>query len=173
MASYLVIDDDRVFCAALVRALVARGNQAVGGSSRRDAEAHLAARAFDRAIVDLRLGDASGLDIVRDIRASSSETLVVVLTGYGSIATAIESLRLGAHHYLCKPVGTDRIIGAFDDPAQAMAELPPEPTLARVEWEHIQRVLGDCDGNVSEAARRLGLHRRSLQRKLAKHPTRR
>jgi two-component system response regulator RegA len=108
------------------------------------------------------------LAVVRDLKALDASTVVVVLTGYGSIATAVESVKLGAASYLTKPADADQIVAAFDgtqppDDAQA-------PSLARVEWEHIQRVLADSGGNVSQAARVLGLHRRSLQRKLAKRP---
>ena len=104
-----------------------------------------------------------------------------MLTGYGSIATALEAMRLGATHYLTKPADVDEVIASFDrdrsEPADAAAPAnsaePQTPSLARVEWEHIQRVLTDCDGNITKAAERLGIHRRSLQRKLAKFPTRR
>ena len=120
------------------------------------------------ALVDLRLPGESGLAVVRDLKALDSSTIVVVLTGYGSIATAVESIKLGAASYLTKPADADQIVAAFDgtqphDDAQA-------PSLARVEWEHIQRILTDCGGNVSQAARVLGIHRRSLQRKLSKRP---
>ena len=115
--------------------------------------------------------------VVRLHQSIDAATNVVVLTGYGSIATALEAVRRGATHYLTKPADADDLLAAF---ARAEAgEAPPPrdepaaPTLARVEWEHIQRVLADCDGNVSEAARRLGIHRRSLQRKLAKFPVHR
>jgi two-component system response regulator RegA len=135
---------------------------------REDAPAH--------AVVDLRLPDGSGLEVVREIRATTAAAPIVVLTGYGSIATALEAMRLGATHYLTKPVAVDDILAGFAR-GVAAAALPEDPTqvpsLARVEWEHINRVLADSGGNVSEAARRLGIHRRSLQRKLAKYPVRR
>jgi two-component system response regulator RegA len=116
-----------------------------------------------------------GLEVVRELLAIDPATAVVVLTGYGSIATAVEAIRLGAKHYLTKPADADEILRAFQgDQAPASGTAPPAgaetPSLARAEWEHIQRVLSDVNGNVSEAARRLGLHRRSLQRKLAKYP---
>ncbi len=106
-------------------------------------------------------------------RVLACSTAVVVLTGYGSIATALEAIRLGATHYLTKPTDADRILEAFARGLESRPrDLPLDtPSLARVEWEHIQRVLADCDGNISEAARALTMHRRSLQRKLAKHPT--
>lgn len=124
------------------------------------------------AVVDLRLPDESGLDLVRQLKSIDASTAIVVLTGYGSIATALESVRLGATHYLTKPTDADRILAAFQHglasrPRDLRTELP---SLARVEWEHLNRVLTDCDGNVSEAARQLGMHRRSLQRKLSKRP---
>jgi two-component system response regulator RegA len=120
----------------------------------------------------MRLPDESGLEVVRRLKAIDPSTAIVVLTGYGSIATALESVRLGAAHYLTKPTDADRILAAFQ---HGLAARPRDlaidpPSLARVEWEHLNRVLTDCDGNISEAARQLGMHRRSLQRKLAKHP---
>jgi two-component system response regulator RegA len=115
-----------------------------------------------------------GLEVVRQLREIDPTTRVVVLTGYGSIATALEAVRLGATHYLTKPADVDELLAAFarGDAEEAPAARPQvvAATLARVEWEHIQRVLTDCGGNVSQAARQLGLHRRSLQRKLAKYP---
>jgi two-component system response regulator RegA len=125
------------------------------------------------AVVDLRLPDRSGLDVVRELKAIDASTAIVVLTGYGSIATALESVRLGAVHYLTKPTDADRILAAFQHGlASRPRDLPTDPpSLAHVEWEHLNRVLTDCDGNVSEAARQLGMHRRSLQRKLARYPS--
>jgi two-component system response regulator RegA len=115
----------------------------------------------------------SGLEVVRHLRALDAQTRVVVLTGYGSIATAVEAMKLGAVNYLAKPADADQVLAALGvtEPSDAGAEAQT-PSLARVEWEHIHRVLQDCDNNVSEAARRLGLHRRSLQRKLARIPPR-
>ena len=142
-----------------------------------DYDAALAAARDDSpelAIVDLRLPGRSGLDIVRDLKALDGTTNVIVLTGYGSITTAVQSVKLGATTYLTKPVDADQILAAFETPSST-ADATPSPTpqsLARVEWEHIQRVMADCDGNVSQAARALGIHRRSLQRKLGKNPVR-
>jgi two-component system response regulator RegA len=124
--------------------------------------------------VDLRLPGRSGLEIVRALKAVDPGTNVVVLTGYGSIATAMDAIRLGATHYLSKPADADDILAAFAKKG-SLPDLGAEPdfaapSLARAEWEHINRVLSDADGNVSEAARRLGMHRRSLQRKLQKYP---
>jgi two-component system, response regulator RegA len=172
VASILVVEDDNPFRKILVDAFRERGYEAEGV-----ADASAAIRAAERdspemAVVDLRLPDQSGLDVVRQLKAIDPSTAIVVLTGYGSIATALESVRLGAVHYLTKPTDADRILAAFQ---HGLASRPRDlqtdtPSLARVEWEHLNRVLTDCDGNVSEAARQLGMHRRSLQRKLAKFP---
>ena len=125
-------------------------------------------------LLDVMLPGKSGLELVRALLALDPATKIVLLTGYASIATAIEAIRLGAVHYLAKPAGIDEILAAFaraHAPSVTAAAGGFEPaTLARAEWEHIQRVLGDCGGNISEAARRLGIHRRSLQRKLQKYP---
>jgi two-component system response regulator RegA len=133
------------------------------------------------AVVDLRMPGKSGLEVVRELHRIDAATKIVVLTGYGSIATALEAMRLGATHYLTKPADVDEVIASFDrdrsEPDEAGepsgGSEPETPSLARVEWEHIQRVLTDCEGNITKAAERLGIHRRSLQRKLAKFPTRR
>lgn len=164
----LIVDDDSAFRERLVRAMRDRGFDAVGAGDR---EAALAAAAQDSpelALVDLKLGVASGLSVVRDLKALDPATVIVVLTGYGSIATAVESVKLGAASYLTKPADADQIVAAFD--GVQTADDAEVPSLARVEWEHIQRILSDCGGNVSLAARQLGIHRRSLQRKLAKNP---
>jgi two-component system response regulator RegA len=121
------------------------------------------------ALVDLRLPGESGLTVIRELKELDPATIVVVLTGYGSIATAVESIKLGAASYLTKPADADQIVAAFD--GTQLEENTEVPSLARVEWEHIQRVLTDCGGNVSKAARALGIHRRSLQRKLSKYPS--
>ena len=122
-----------------------------------------------------------GIEVVRELHRVDPATKIVVLTGYGSIATALEAMRLGATHYLTKPADVDEVIASFDrDNAEPAKDLeaaegtePETPSLARVEWEHIQRVLTDCDGNITKAAERLGIHRRSLQRKLATRPPQR
>jgi two-component system response regulator RegA len=170
--SLLIVDDNDVFRTRLVRAFGDRGYEV------RDAASHAAAIEQARgdspelAIVDLRLPDRSGLEVVRDLKALDPATRIVVLTGYGSIATAVESMRLGAAQYLTKPVDADQIEAALTDTEPPAPASRSVPTLARVEWEHIHRVLSDCGGNLSQAARLLGVHRRSLQRKLAKDPGR-
>jgi two-component system, response regulator RegA len=170
----LVVDDDDVFRQRLVRAFVERGFDARGAASAAEALACAAAESPELALVDLKMPDRSGLEVVRELKAMDRTTNVVVLTGYGSIATALEAIHLGATHYLSKPADADDILRAFDRGSSQHPEpsSPPKsaPSLARAEWEHIQRVLNDCGGNVSQAARVLGVHRRSLQRKLAKKP---
>lgn len=174
LPTILVVEDNDVFRSVLVNALEQRGYDAVGVPDGASALAAATADSPEMAVVDMRLPDMSGLDVVRELKAIDATTAVVVLTGYGSIATALEAVRLGATHYLTKPADVDELIAAFARDGGVADEAPRSehapPTLARVEWEHIQRVLTDCAGNVSEAARRLGIHRRSLQRKLAKYP---
>ena len=171
--SLLIVDDDEAFRSRLAFALGAR-NYEVREAPDAAAALDLArAETPERAIVDLRMPGSSGLDLVRSLKALDPSTAIVVLTGYGSIATAMEAVRLGARDYLTKPVDVDRIVAALEGSVEgspAGPALEATPSLARVEWEHIQRVLSDCEGNVSEAARRLGVHRRSLQRKLGRFP---
>lgn len=175
--SVLVVDDDEVFRNRLVRAFSERGYDARGAPDHRNAMEMAQSDSPELAVVDLRMPDRSGLEVVRGLKAIDPSTNVVVLTGYGSIATAIEAVRLGATHYLTKPADVDDILAGFARaglPPGALPDVPAEvPSLDRVEWEHINRVLSDCGGNISQAARLLGVHRRSLQRKLAKHPVNR
>ncbi len=167
----LVVDDDAAFRVRLVRALSDRGLAVSAAGSYDEAMAAARADTPELALVDLRLPGRSGLDVVRGLKELDDTTTVVVLTGYGSIATAVESVRMGAATYLTKPVDADQILEAFGGAATNAARAQDRtPSLARVEWEHIQRVLNDCDGNISQAARRLKIHRRSLQRKLLKNP---
>ena len=172
----LIIDDDEVFRQRLCRAFRLRGWDAYEAGDA--ALALAAAREFgpDLAVVDLRMPGESGLDIVRALRGLDATISIIMLTGYGSIATALEAVKCGADDYLSKPVDVDQIIAAYASARQSApaGARPPVsvPSLGRVEWEHIQRVLTDCGGNVSQAAKLLGLHRRSLQRKLSKYPPR-
>lgn len=167
----LLVEDDDTFRNRLARAFRDRGFLVTEAASIEEAAAAAHDDTPELAVVDLRLPRGSGLDVVRDLLALDPTTAVVVLTGYGSIATALEAVRLGARHYLAKPADADQILAALDGhPSSANAQ-GDVPSLARVEWEHIQRVLHDCDGNISQAARLLGIHRRSLQRKLTKYPT--
>jgi two-component system response regulator RegA len=172
VASILVVEDDDAFRKILVNAFRERGYEAEGVPDAATAIQAAERDSPEMAVVDLRLPDGSGLDVVQRLKAIDPSTAIVVLTGYGSIATALESVRLGASHYLTKPTDADRILAAFQHGlASRPRGLPTDPpSLARVEWEHLNRVLTDCGGNVSEAARQLGMHRRSLQRKLSKYP---
>jgi two-component system, response regulator RegA len=175
LPTLLLVDDDQTFRLRLARALEQRGFEVAAAG---DVEAALALARGDPpelAVVDLKLPGGSGLTLVRALKALDPATEVLVLTGYGSIATAVEAVKLGARHYLPKPADADEILQALGRteagaaPGAAPADVTA-PSLARAEWEHMQRVLADCAGNVSEAARRLGVHRRSLQRKLSRHP---
>jgi two-component system response regulator RegA len=168
----LIVDDDPTLRVRLVRALRDRGLEVAAAGGYDEALAAARVETPELALVDLRLPARSGLDLVRSLKELDPTTVIVVLTGYGSIATAVEAIKLGASAYLTKPVDADQILAAFNGgtPASAGAPTFAVPTLARVEWEHIQRVLADCGGNLSQAARLLGIHRRSLQRKLWKDP---
>jgi two-component system response regulator RegA len=176
-ASILVVDDDDVFRARLARAFADRGYEVIEASGHDSAVAAAERESPEHAVVDLRMPGRSGLELVQSLKRIDPATKVVVLTGYGSIATALDAVRLGATHYLTKPADADEILAGFHrdalDPDAPPSALPEAPSLARVEWEHINRVLADCQGNISEAARRLGVHRRSLQRKLSKYPVNR
>lgn len=166
----LVVEDDETLRERLVRAFKERGFLAQGAASAAEAN-RLSDEAPEYAVVDLRIGDESGLEVIRMLLAKDAATRIVMLTGYGSIATAVEAIRLGAVHYLTKPADADEILAALRRGEAGPPVAPGEPlSLARAEWEHINHVLVSVSGNISEAARRLGLHRRSLQRKLSKYP---
>lgn len=176
--SILLVDDDERLRSRMARAFEERGYEAQQADGYDGAVAVAQQESTEYAVVDLRMPGKSGLEVVRELHRIDPATKIVVLTGYGSIATALEAVRLGATHYLTKPADVDELIASFDrgdvatDPADtaAQSETPETPSLARVEWEHIQRVLTDCGGNITKAAERLGIHRRSLQRKLSKYP---
>ncbi len=175
-SAVLVVDDDDVFRERLCRAFRLRGWDAYPAPNAAAALEAAREAGPDMAVIDLRLAGESGLDVVSSLRGMDSTMAIIMLTGYGSIATAIEAIKRGADHYLSKPADVEQIIGAYENlgNSQAMAASLPStvPSLGRVEWEHIQRVLADCGGNVSQAAKLLGMHRRSLQRKLLKFPPR-
>jgi two-component system, response regulator RegA len=169
----LLVDDEAVFRERLARAFRERGFEVSTAGSYDEALVLATKESPELAVVDLRMPGRGGLELVRALHALDASTRIIVLTGYGSIATAVEAVKLGAFNYLPKPADVDDLLLAFSrgpgEPTQVTEDFQP-PTLARAEWEHIQRVLADCGGNISEAARRLGLHRRSLQRKLQKYP---
>jgi len=170
-ASFLFVDDDERYRVQLQRAFARRGFSCATAGSGEEALALRRSRAFDYASVDLRMPGMNGLDLVRELLALKPEMYIVVLTGFGSIATAVDAVRMGAKHYLTKPADANDLLAAFarTDPGRQPIS-HAVPSLARAEWEHIQRVLDDCGGNISQAARLLRIERRSLQRKLAKHP---
>lgn len=175
---FLLVDDDERLRERLQRALESRGLEVRAAANADEALAVAASFAPSHAVVDLRMPGASGLELLGALLEKQPELKVLVLTGYGSIATAVASVRRGAVDYLAKPADADQILAALGvaPPAVRDARTPAEigtPSLERVEWEHIQRVLSDCGGNVSRAAQVLGVHRRTLQRKLANYPPRR
>jgi two-component system, response regulator RegA len=170
----LLADDDEALCGVLAAALQRRGFQV---SVAHDYDAALASAASDPpgfAVLDLRLGAASGLRLMAKLLALRACMRIVVLTGYASIATAIEAVKMGARHYLTKPVDADELAAALRGDAAAPASPIADRPLSvnRLEWEHIHHVLAGNHGNISATARVLGMHRRTLQRKLNKHPVR-
>lgn len=167
----LIADDDDRFRDRLAKALEARGHAVHAASDMPSALGVAASHSIDWAIIDLRMPGSGGLALIAELIALQPEIEVVVLTGYGSIATAVEAMRLGARDYLTKPCHADRVLAAFAADPPREGNQPYEiPSLARLEWEHIERVLRECNGNISKTARVLGMHRRTLQHKLAKFP---
>ncbi len=170
----LLVDDDATFRGVLARSLARRGFTVIQADSVATAREQMLSHIPAFAVVDLSMPDEPGLHLIQPLLELNPETRIVVLTGYASIATAVEAIKLGAVHYLTKPADAGEIVAAFDHRGGNEAvDITEQPTpLNRVEWEHIQRVLHECDGNISETARRLGMHRRTLQRKLQKRPSR-
>lgn len=168
-ATLLLVDDDEAFLKRLAKAMEKRGFSVETSDCVAGGKAIATARPPAYAVVDLRLADGNGLDVVETLRARRPESRIVVLTGYGAIATAVAAVKIGATDYLAKPADADDIVNAL---LAHEGELPPPPenpmSADRVRWEHIQRVFEMCDRNVSETARRLNMHRRTLQRILAK-----
>lgn len=170
----LVIDDDPTFNAILVRTLKRRGLTALGAETMDAAERLIAEMRPQRAVLDLNLAGNSGLSLIPQLLSANAHCRIVILTGYGSIATAVEAIKRGATQYFTKPVDLDALLAAFAGTPQDGPAPPPDEPLSvdRLEWEHIQRVLTEHAGNISATARALKMHRRTLQRKLAKHPVR-
>ena len=170
--SLIVVEDDEGFARTLKRSFERRGYEVMVAASIEEVRKALEIGSFDHAVVDLKLDGASGLACVELLHAHDPEMLIVVLTGFASIATAVEAIKLGACHYLAKPSNTDDIEAAFRK-AEGNAEVALEsrPTsIKTLEWERIHQTLIETDFNISEAARRLGMHRRTLARKLEKRP---
>ncbi len=172
--SLLLVDDDEVFLKRLARAMERRGFVVDMASSVAAGKALATARPPAYAVIDLRLEDGNGLDVVEVLRAKRPDARIVVLTGYGAIATAVAAVKIGATDYLSKPADAGEVITALLQQDGAGLPEPPENPMSadRVRWEHIQRVFEQCDRNVSETARRLSMHRRTLQRILAKRSPR-
>ncbi|RUL73966.1 response regulator transcription factor [Dyella choica] len=175
----LIVDDDATFVRVLTRALTSRGFEVLTAGNADEARALSQRHQPRHCVLDLKLGEENGLRLIPELRELVPDVRILLLTGYASIATAVEAIKRGAHDYLAKPVDADAVVRALlegDTVQQGEDEVidAPEAPLAlrRLEWEHIQRVLTECDGNISETARRLGMHRRTLQRKLSKHPVR-
>jgi two-component system, response regulator RegA len=173
LVSLLLADDDVTFCSVLGTALEKRGYAVTVAHSVEEALPLAKGNPPEFAVVDLKMGGASGLTLVKLLHDLDPNTRVVVLTGYASIATAVEAIKLGATQYLAKPANADEIVAAFNHVPDSNAPLMSHPTqIGNLEWEHIQRVLHEHEGNVSATARALKMHRRTLQRKLAKPPLR-
>jgi len=170
--SILLVDDEEIFCEILSRSLSREGYQVEFACDIKAAVEKINEIDFNFAVVDLRIGEESGLSLVKTIKEISPDTRTIMLTGYASITTAVEAIKLGATHYLTKPTEVEDIIAAFakvqGDDQVKLAENPL--SVQRMEWEHIQKVLQEHDGNISAAARAMDMHRRTLQRKLQKRP---
>jgi two-component system response regulator RegA len=166
----LLCDDDSVFRRRLKRSLSQLGFEVFEAENAEDALQAQRDYAPDSAVVDLRMPGQSGLWLVGELRKCNPEIAIVVLTGFGSISTALEAMRCGAINYLTKPVSAEQLIASFSPTSVSSETPPPMPSLAEIEAEYVQRVLSECDGNVSRSAKVLGVHRRSLQRKLRGSP---
>ncbi|NRO95362.1 response regulator [Paraburkholderia sp. NMBU_R16] len=172
---FLVIDDDEVFSGILARGLTRRGYEVHQAHNAQEAIQLANAHKFDLITVDLHLGGDSGLNLVAPLRELQPDARMLVLTGYASIATAVQAVKDGADNYLAKPANIESILSALKEEAsveqaEAALESPALLSVARLEWEHIQRALAENGGNISATARALNMHRRTLQRKLAKRP---
>ena len=165
----LLIDDDPVYARVLQRSLERRGLQLRIALDVESALALVREDAPDFALVDLKIGADSGLNLIAPLRAARADMQIILVTGYASVATAVDAIKRGADNYLPKPITAEALIRALQDESVA-EEVDTMTPLSRLEWEHIQQALLACDGNISAAARLLGMHRRSLQRKLAKRP---
>ncbi|MEO1197618.1 MAG: ActR/PrrA/RegA family redox response regulator transcription factor [Pseudomonadota bacterium] len=171
--SLLILDDDRPFVQRLARAMERRGFSVAVCESVAEGLRQVQIEAPAYAVVDMRLEDGNGLTVVQRLKTVRPECRAVVLTGYGNIATAVTAVKLGAVDYLAKPADADDIFAALTATGESLPEPPENPMSAdRVRWEHIQRVYEQCERNVSETARRLNMHRRTLQRILAKRAPR-
>ncbi|WP_040580753.1 ActR/PrrA/RegA family redox response regulator transcription factor [Methyloferula stellata] len=171
--SLLIVDDDKPFLTRVARAMETRGFIVSQASSVAEGLAAIAKAPPAFAVIDMRLADGNGLDVISELKAKRPDARGIILTGYGNIVTAVTAVKLGAFDYLAKPADADEIFNALMATRHDKAELPENPMSAdRVRWEHIQRIYELCGRNVSETARRLNMHRRTLQRILAKRAPR-
>jgi two-component system, response regulator RegA len=171
MSTGLLVDDDMLYLQTLQRSLQKRGVESSIATNVADALHLVNTQPLDFALIDLRLQAESGLSLIEPLRRAQPQIRIVLMTGYASVATAVEAIKRGADNYLLKPTTVEMILRALSGQAEVLPE--PQPTmtpLSRLEWEHIHQALAETNGNVSAAARLLGMHRRSLQRKLAKRP---
>jgi two-component system, response regulator RegA len=174
--SILVVDDDEVFANTLALSFERKGFQASVAFNKEQALLVAGQQQFTDITLDLNLGEQSGLQLITQLRSLQPSANILILTGYASIATTVQAIKLGADNYLAKPADSAAVLRALDDDATAVTSNEEEPSdfqpmsVSRLEWEHIQRVLNEHDGNVSATARALNMHRRTLQRKLAKRP---
>ena len=168
----LIVDDDVTFAHILKKALTRRGYNVITAETASEAVALCKQHQPQQAVVDLKLETESGLNVLPQLKQANPAIKMLILTGYSSISTAVEAIKMGAVNYLCKPAGVDDILAAFENtapnPETTIKETPP--SVDRLEWEHIQKVLVENNGNISATARDLGMHRRTLQRKLLKRP---
>lgn len=171
--TWLLVDDDETFRKVLSRALQRRGHQVHVAGDGASALSIATNTPLSRVVLDLKLNQESGLSLIEPLLACQPGLEIIVLTGYASISTAVEAIQRGALNYLCKPVDTEAILAAFAQKPESAVVPDTDPSrmsLKRLQWEHIQRVLQEHGGNISAAARALGLHRRTLQRRLSKRP---
>ena len=170
MNDFLIVDDDDVFRGRVERGLVKRGHKVCAAASGEQALKCAARYKPNRILLDLRMPGESGLELVPQLLEIVPEARIVILTGYGSIATTQAAIKQGVFAYITKPCDIERILLAYEEDGIEEADIR-SPTLAQVEWDHIHRVIADCQGNITHAAKKLGLDRRSLQRKMAKSPS--
>lgn len=172
ISQLLIVDDEQLFRDRISRAFQDRQIRTIVASTIAEATTLLDAKP-SHILLDLKLPDGTGLEFLPRIKTTLPDAKVVLLTGFGTIASAVAALKCGAHNYLTKPTNADAILEAFEvqeSDFSSLSQATQTPTLEQVEWDHIQRVLISCGGNISNAAKALGMHRRSLQRKLAKDP---
>ena len=173
-AQFLLVDDDAVFSSVMQRGLERRGFRVRCAEDAQGALSACYKSPPDYIVLDLNMPGTSGLVVLPQLLDAAPTAELVVLTGYSSIATAVQATKDGARNYLCKPARLDEVLAAFEDTVAESLDVAAQPiSLDRLEWEHLQRVLQENDGNISATARALGMHRRTLQRKLAKRPVRR